>query len=321
MVVAYGDNVNLKDGGWTVQGNGGGASKASFNLLGGYVEFDVDVSGVRAGVNANLYAIAPSIGADGYQPEEYCDGAGERPWCIELDWLESNGHCAGASTIHTVPGPGDNGCTAWGCRTHYNHGSPTFHMRVEYGSDGRETIFKDGSPLTGYSPNPDGSTWSKIQQEMQSKGVILYGSEWTGWVPDEWCGGPNAGDLEASTYNINNIVVQGSVVQGPEPAKCDSPAPVPVPTPAPTPVPVPPPPTPSSACSCGCEGSDLEACVRACPSDAYSQCVTTCTSPCSSSCTGGDDGSSLSSCVGSCPSDNFAACVSCCTDKFPSIQV
>merc|ERR1712050_171623 len=104
-------------------------------------------------------------------------------------------------------------------------------------------------------------------QEMQSKGVILYGSEWTGWVPEEWCGGPNAGDLEASSYSINNIVVQGTVVQGPEPAKCNSPAPTPVPVPVPTA------PTPSSGCSCGCEGSDLEACVRACPSAAYAECV------------------------------------------------
>lgn len=319
MLVAYGENVNLRDGGWTVQGNGGGASKASFNLLGGYVEFDVDVSGTRAGVNANLYAIAPTTGPDGYDPEQYCDGAGVKPWCIELDWLESNGHCAGASTLHTIPGPGSNGCTAWGCRVEYTTDNPKFSMRVEYGTDGSQTIFKDGQALTGFNPSPDGSTWSKIQSEMNSKGVILYGSEWTGWVPHDTCGGPNPGDLDASSYSIDNIVVKGTVVQGPEPSKCSSPAPTPVPTPAPTPVP--PPPTPSSTCTCGCEGSDLEACVKACPSDTYQACVTTCTSPCSGSCTGGDDGSSLSSCVSACPSDGFQACVNCCTDKFPSIQV
>lgn len=221
LVVAYGADVTLKERGWDVRGNGGGATKASFNLLGGYVEFDVDVSNTRAGVNANLYAIAPSTGGDGYQPSEYCDGAeNDSPWCIELDWLESNGHCAGASTIHTVPGPGSNGCTAWGCRTHYAHGSPTFHMRVEYGTDGSEQIFKDGQKLSGYEPSPDGAAWSKIQSEMQSKGVILYGSEWTGWVPEDTCGGPNAGDLDASSYSINNIIIQGSVVQGPEPTRC-----------------------------------------------------------------------------------------------------
>lgn len=323
LIVAYGDRVTLKDGGWDVSGNGGGASKASFNLLGGYVEFDVDVSNTRSGVNANLYAIAPSTGGDGYQPGEYCDGAeNDSPWCIELDWLESNGHCAGASTIHTIPGPGNNGCTAWGCRTHYNHGSPSFHMKVQYGQDGSETIFKDGQALNGYSPAPDGSTWGKIKSEMQSKGVILYGSEWTGWVPDEQCGGPNPGDLDASSYSISNVVVQGVVVQGPEPSKCNVPTPPP-PTPVPVPVPIPvpaplPTPIPSpGTCTCGCTGSDLEACVRACPTDSYASCVSACTSPCSS-CTGGDDGLSLADCVGACPSDKFQACVSCCTDKFPS---
>jgi len=220
LTVAYGGGVALKDGGYSVNGNGGAASKASFNLLGGYVEFDVDVSNVRNGVNANFYAIAPQIGGDGYQPNEYCDGAeNDSPWCIELDWVESNGACAGASTIHTVPGPGNNGCTAWGCRTHYTQ-SNTFHMRVEYGSDGSEKLIRNGVQLTDYSPQPDGATWATIKGEMQSKGVVLYGSEWTGWVPDEWCGGPNGGDLDASSYIVSNIVVSGSVVQGPEPTRC-----------------------------------------------------------------------------------------------------
>jgi len=323
MVVAYGDNVNLKDGGWDISGNGGGASKASFNLLGGYVEFDVDISNTRSGVNANLYAIAPSTGGDGYNPSEYCDGAGEKPWCIELDWLESNGHCKGATTIHTIPGPGSNGCTAWGCRTTYTVDSPTFHMRVEYGQDGSETILRDGQALGGYDPAPDGSTWGKIKSEMQGKGVVLYGSEWTGWVPEDTCGGPNAGDLDASSYSINNIVVQGSVVQGPEPSKCNNPVPppptpvpMPIPTPDPTPVPTPVP-TPGT-CTCGCTGADLEVCIRGCPADSFATCVGTCSNPCSS-CTGGDDGASLSDCVGSCPGDKFQVCVSCCVDKFPSI--
>jgi hypothetical protein len=220
--VAYGEAVTLKTGGWSVSGNGGGATKASFNLLGGYVEFDVDVSQTRSGVNANLYAIAPKIGSDGYEPSEYCDGAESdaHPWCIELDWLESNGHCNGASTIHTIPGPGSNGCTAWGCRTEYDHDSPTFHMRVEYGADGHETIMKDGQALGGYNPAPGSDAWAKIMSEMQSNGVILYGSEWTGWVPGDHCGGPNPGDLEASSYSISNLVISGTVVQGPEPTRC-----------------------------------------------------------------------------------------------------
>lgn len=223
VTIAYDDgtgNVQLKAGGWDIRGNGGGASKAAFNLLGGYVEFDVDVTNVRPGVNANLYAIAPTIGAGGYTGGDYCDGAdNDKPWCIELDWLESNGNCAAAATLHTVPGPGDNGCTAWGCRLTWSYnGETSYQMRVEYGNDGTQTLFKNGQVLDGYSPSPDGQAWGKIREEMQSKGVVIYGSEWTGWVPEEWCG--TDGDLEASSYSISNIVVQGSVVQGPEPQKC-----------------------------------------------------------------------------------------------------
>merc|ERR1712232_517465 len=65
----------LQDGGWTIHGNGGAATKAAYNLLGGFVEFDVDFSGVTPGVNANIYTISPSIGGGGYQGGNYCDGA------------------------------------------------------------------------------------------------------------------------------------------------------------------------------------------------------------------------------------------------------
>lgn len=206
-----------------INGGGGGATKAAFNLLGGYVEFDVDVSNVRPGVNANMYSIAPQIGAGGYVGDNYCDGAeNDKPWCIELDYVESNGNCAAAATLHTVPGPGSNGCTAWGCRLHWSYNGETkYKMRAAYGTDGSQTLTKNGQPLSGYDPSPNGDTWRVIQQEMQSKGVVVYGSEWTGWVPEEWCGSDGSdSDLAASSYSISNIVVQGSVVQGPEPTKC-----------------------------------------------------------------------------------------------------
>ena len=36
---------------------------------------------------------------------DYCDG-GSAPgpgYCLEVDWVESNGHCGGASALHAVP--------------------------------------------------------------------------------------------------------------------------------------------------------------------------------------------------------------------------
>jgi broad specificity polyphosphatase/5'/3'-nucleotidase SurE len=66
LTVAYG-SANLYDGGWSVHGGGAGATKAAFNLLGGSVEFDLDVSGVHPGVNANIYTISPTgVGSGGF---------------------------------------------------------------------------------------------------------------------------------------------------------------------------------------------------------------------------------------------------------------
>lgn len=69
LVVAYttpGSQNQLFDGGWTSKGGGGVASKSAFNLLGGQVDFDIDLSRVHTGVNANIYTIrsanvAPNI--------------------------------------------------------------------------------------------------------------------------------------------------------------------------------------------------------------------------------------------------------------------
>ena len=51
-------------------GSGSLGGHASFNLLGGFVSFDVITSGCQAGVNSNLYTISPTKGVDG---SGYCD--------------------------------------------------------------------------------------------------------------------------------------------------------------------------------------------------------------------------------------------------------
>jgi len=259
-VTAYG-SPELMNQGYRVQGNGGAATKSTFNLLNGYVEFDVDVSNVRTGVNANLYAIAPSdlSKEDGFNDpdNQYCDGAiNDRKNCIELDWLESNGNCAGATTLHTVMGEGDGApCNSWGCRAHYTYDDGTaFHMRVEYDGNGRQTMYRNGNMITGFSPQPVDQDWATIKTVMQEKGVLIYGSEWTGWVPEEWCG--TSGDLEASSYSISNLIIKGSVVQGPQP----------------------------TACGGGCPGGSLVNCMGQCPSEgtAYQECVQSCVVQCPS---------------------------------------
>jgi len=213
----------MKDGGWENHGNGGVATKSAFNLLGGWVEFDIDLSSVQTGVNANIYTISPSIPASGFEQGNYCDGAGEKPWCVEVDWIESNGNCGGATTLHAKPGPGNDGCSAWGCRNNYHYnGKTSFHMRIEYGADGTWTTIRDGQVINGgtMNPSPGGADWAALKSAYESKGAVIYSSEWVGWVPVDDCGG--GGDLESSHFSISNLRIKGQVVQGPTPRACSS---------------------------------------------------------------------------------------------------
>jgi len=242
LVVAYGDSVSIQDGGWGIQGDGGAATKAAFNLLGGYVEFDFDVSQANTGVIPNIYTVSPGgIGGGGFTNDAYCDdGENDHPDCLEIDWLESNGGCGGATTLHTVSGTGDGACNYWGCRSTYSFdGGSTFHMKVEYGNDGKFTITRDGQQISGdgLQPAASGSDWGIVQSNYNNNGAVIYSSQWTGdWVPADFCGG-GPGDLGGSHFSISNLRVSGSVVQGPEPQKCSGPQPSPSPSPTPSPSP------------------------------------------------------------------------------------
>merc|ERR1711937_808769 len=119
----------------------------------------------------------------------------------------------------------------------------------------------------------------------ESRGAVLYSSEWTGWVPLDDCG-TNPGDLYSSSFSISNLVVSGSVVQGPEPHECGAPTPpAPTPTPPaptpPAPTPTPPAPTPSPTPG-DCPGGSLSACIDLCPADVFAPCVQSCQRRCSS---------------------------------------
>jgi len=225
LLVAYGEGVQIEDGGWSIQGDGGAATKASFNLLGGFVEFDFDVSNANTGVIPNVYTVSPDGIDGGFTSDKYCDdGENDKPDCLEVDWLEANGGCGGATTLHTVSGTGPGACNYWGCRSTYSFGGATFHMKVEYGSDGRFTITRDGQQISGDSLDPpaSGQDWGIVQSTYQSKGGVIYSSQWTGsWVPADFCGG-GPGDLDGSQFRISNLRISGSVVQGPEPSKCGS---------------------------------------------------------------------------------------------------
>lgn len=163
------------------------------------------------------------LGSGGYTQTNYCDGTdNESPWCMEVDWIESNGNCGGATTLHTVQGPGSNGCTAWGCRNSYHYnGKTSFHMRIEYGADGSWTTFRDGQRIgpENLSPVPSAQDWSVISASYKFYGGVIFSSQWTGWVPVDDCG-TNPGDLSKAVFKISNLKIAGAVVQGPPATEC-----------------------------------------------------------------------------------------------------
>lgn len=230
IVVAYSaDKVHIQDQGWTISGGGGAATKAAYNLIGGFAEFDIDFSNVKLGVNANIYTISPSFGGAFNKDANYCDGSPgliqQGKWCMEVDWTESNGNCLGATTLHTKnQETGNDGCTAWGCRTVYNfNGKASFRMRVEFGTDGRWTTYRDGQEIGALSNSPGADAWNVLKSTYESKGGVVYSSMWTGWVADSpQCSGANAPEsaVDASSFSVRNLKIKGSIVQGPTPRKC-----------------------------------------------------------------------------------------------------
>jgi len=63
---------------------------------------------------------------------------------VEVDWLEANGNCAAATTLHTVEGNG-GGCNKGGCGKEYwfNY-KPKFHMKISYDANGHWKTEMDG---------------------------------------------------------------------------------------------------------------------------------------------------------------------------------
>lgn len=226
-MVAYGSGVTLTDGGWRIKGGCGAASKSSYDLRGGYVEFTYDVSKAGKGINTNIYTISPTIKASGFVKEtDYCDGAiNPSPWCMEQDWVESNGNCGGATTLHTVEGPGQF-CGAWGCRAEYHYnGETNVKWRVEYDMAGHMTVKRGGQTVSWNSLNPAAkdSDWDVSASTMESKGIVIYSSQWGNWVPVDSCGPATKEPspiLDNSEFSISGLKIHGRVVQGPEPTKC-----------------------------------------------------------------------------------------------------
>lgn len=190
------------DNGWTIHGGARASSLASYNFAGGFLEFDMDLSGAQNNVNNNLYGTFP-VGGDS---APYCDSGGScgGSCCAEFDITENNGNCFQATTWHTDRGGQDHD----GKAQTSNIGNPHCHIKAEWNGDGSQvTVNVCGAVHSGEG----------YADVMSAHGMVLYSSQWTGWVPGN-CGG--GGNLDASTFSVSNIRMKASVVQGPEPRKC-----------------------------------------------------------------------------------------------------
>jgi len=207
--------------GWTTRGGGGVATRASFNLLGGIVEYDVDFTKTNIGVNANVYTISPTFYGSSFTQSAYCDAqkAGNL-YCTEIDWIETNGNCGGATALHTIPGTG-YGCTAWGCAANFVYNRASFHMKIVTDPNGVITVYRDGVAVSiNQNGSPTAKDWQTVKSAYQTKGAVIYSSQWVGWVPTpRGCAGAN-GDLYSSVYSVSNLRITAPVVQGPIPALC-----------------------------------------------------------------------------------------------------
>jgi len=212
----YGGNIQWDNNGWTMTGSGGVHAKTSWNLLDGYIEFDMDTSRAHAGVNTNLYTTSPDQPGGG----SYCDiqDNGHGGICMEMDIVEMNGNCAAQATWHTWPNHNGD-CDQGGCGG-VQHVSGQFNVRAEFQSDGWFRVKYNGVEV-GYNPHPSSNAQNYVRETMQSKGATIESSQWVGWVPAEnEC--PGWGDLDSSVFSIRNLRVSGSVLKGKEPTRCSS---------------------------------------------------------------------------------------------------
>tara|TARA_B110000208_G_C11687619_1_gene401116 strand:+ start:131 stop:1063 length:933 start_codon:yes stop_codon:yes gene_type:complete len=275
-----GGTPTISNGGWTMIGDARVSSKASWNLLGGYMEWTMDTTRVHAEVNTNFYTVSPSKPNCGKAC--YCDiqkSPSGKASCMELDLIEANGDCEMAATIHTyaTDGKPNNGnCDRWGCvATKKLPSNGTFHMRADFNLDGSVTISLDGFVLPAPQPTPSAASNAVVVSTMKSIGAAIESSQWFGWAPAENdCPKGDVSGLATSVVTISNVRVSGVVVQGPIPTVCPV-VPTLPPTPPPTPPPSPAPPAP------GCPGGSLAACIGLCPTAGYKECVAACVHRCS----------------------------------------
>jgi len=210
-----GGNIQWTSDGFTMTGSGGVHGKHAFNLLGGYVQFEIDTSGAQGGVNNNFYTSSPD---KSYFPS-YCDiQPNSSPQCMEMDIVENNGNCLSQTTWHTWPNQNGD-CDEGGCwAQQYASGKRT--MKAEFSSDGWMVTTINGQRLWVTNPTPSNNAKAYIAQQMAALGAQFHSTQWVGWVPSGNC--PGGGNVDGSTFSVSNVIVSGTIVQGSGATVCTS---------------------------------------------------------------------------------------------------
>ncbi|GMI13817.1 hypothetical protein TrLO_g934 [Triparma laevis f. longispina] len=219
-------NAEFSNNGWILTGDARVSSKTAWNLLGGYMQFTMDVSNTADGVNTNFYTSSP--GKENLGASTYCDDQGDgEQGCMEMDIIENNGKCAMQTTVHTfqTDGQPNNGdCDRWGCAASMPlPDSHVFEIKAMFNEDGSMDVFLDGALHTGYSlyPVPSDNSNSVVVSTMNSIGAVIESSQWFGWAPEsDSCPSGSSGGLSSSVLKISDVQVFGKVVQGPTPTLC-----------------------------------------------------------------------------------------------------
>jgi hypothetical protein len=219
-------DVEFKHGGFSMTGDARVSSKTSWNLLGGYVEFDMDTTQTQPGIISTFYTTSPEEANCGMAC--YCDiNSAVRP-CLEMDLVENNGNCVLATTTHTHATDGVSGnrnCDKWGCASKTPLPGTPVHMKGVFAEDGTLSVYLDGVANNKYSPVPSDASNAVVAATMKRIGAVIVSSQWysSGWVPGkDDCPAGTKENLASSFFLISNLRVNGTVKNGPEPPKCAS---------------------------------------------------------------------------------------------------
>ena len=166
--------------GWTMTGSGGVHGKQTFDLLGGWVEFEIDTTHAQLGVNNNFYTSSPEPSVF----PKYCDiQTNDSPVCMEMDIMENNGNCMSQVTWHTWANK-DGDCDQNGCAGLVDQqGSKGVRMvRTEFTEDGWMTVWYNGKKV-----EVGGRVDGRMVQRKKSRGVgpgFVGADIWSGFGSD-----------------------------------------------------------------------------------------------------------------------------------------